>query len=385
MTPPFSLSPLPSRHRRRRRPLRGLLRLLVLLLTACRTVGDSDGDGALRYASLLRIQEGDSCTVVDIAADGASPQAAARYVLVPRTQPLPHALPQGTLLRTPLRRVAATSSVHAALLCDLQADSLLVGLCDTAYVLHPTLRTALRSGRLADLGASFAPDVERLLTTRPEVLLASPMDGSATAAITAAGIPTLLCTDYLETSALGRAEWMKLFGRLVGGEARADSLFDAVATRYDSMATLTLQVAERPHLLIDAPQGDTWYVPGGHSYLGRLYADAGADYLFAERRESGSVALAPEVVLTAAAEADLWLVKYGRATDLSYDDLAADAPLCRRLRPWQQRRVYGCNTLRVPYFEEVPFHPDRLLADLLHLFHPTLLPHHRLRYFTPLR
>ena len=141
---------------------------------------------------------------------------------------------------------------------------------------------------------------------------------------------------------------------------------------------------ERPSLLCDTKQGTAWYTPGGKSYLGQLYADAGANYLFADRPESGSAALSAETVLARGHEADVWLIKYGAANDLSYTQLATDYAPYKSLRPWQERHIWGCNTLRIPFYEEAPFHPDRLLQDIVKILHPSLLPHHRLRYYSPL-
>ena len=192
------------------------------------------------------------------------------------------------------------------------------------------------------------------------------------------------CADYLETSALGRAEWMRFFGRLVGAETQADSLFSDISERYDSLRQAVASTTERPSLLCDTKQGTAWYTPGGKSYLGQLYADAGANYLFADRPESGSAALSAETVLARGHEADVWLIKYGAANDLSYTQLATDYAPYKGLRPWQERHIWGCNTLRIPFYEEAPFHPDRLLQDIVKILHPSLLPHHRLRYYSPL-
>ena len=41
-------------------------------------------------------------------------------------------------------------------------------------------------------------------------------------------IPIIECADYMETSALGRAEWMRFYGLLFGVAPQADSLFAEV-------------------------------------------------------------------------------------------------------------------------------------------------------------
>lgn len=357
--------------------------VLTLLLIACRTA-ETTPDGALKYATLFSLEEGEGCTVVRMRDAWHEGRTAATYVLVPRSAELPDTLPAGTLLRTPLRRVVAFSSVHAALLADLDRLGAVCAMTDTAYVVDGRLRSRLSEGSIADAGSSMQPDAERLVHLAPEALLVSDMPDDAPSPTAAAGIPTIVLADYMETSALGRAEWMRLFGRLFGCEARADSLFAAVETAYDSLRTAAAATTERPRLLAEMKQGEAWYVPGGRSYLGRLYADAGADYLFSDREESSSAVLSAEAVAERALTADVWLVKYARAADMTRDDMKADYPPYAAFRPWKEGRVFGCNTLRIPYYEETPFHPDRLLRDVVALLHPEILKGYRPRYFTPL-
>lgn len=375
-----------SRGSRPRPRLAGAWLLLIgcMLLSACRPDTPAD-DAGTDTASLLRIERADSFTRVDVLDAWNAGKVLQTYVLVPRSRPLPETLPPGQLLRTPLRRVAVFSAVHASLLYDLGCQEQILGLCDAAYVRRAEIIDDLAAGKLADLGSSVRPDAERIAAARPDALFVSPFENSGHGPLEPLGIPLVECADYMERSALGRADWMRFFGLLFGCEERADSLFRAVSSAYDSLRTAAATVTERPTLLCDLKQGSTWYVPGGESYLGRLYADAGARYLFADQAVSGSAALSPEAVFARARQADFWLVKYGAQRDLTYAQLAADDALYTQFEPWKQRHIYGCNTYAVPFYEEVPFHPDRLLRDLVRILHPALLPNHRLRYFTPLQ
>ena len=357
--------------------------LSLSLLSACRST-ETDEAEPMRYATLLHVERTDSFTRVDIRDDLHKERTLQTCILVPRTQPLPARHPEGLVVRTPLKRVVAFSSVHAALLNDLGCASALIGMADTTYAIDPRLKVALRQGRLQDAGSSMSPNVERLLALKPDAIFVSPMEGANYALLEKAGLPLVECADYLETSALGRAEWMRFFGMLLGEEVRTDSLFDDIALRYDSLQKAAVATTERPTLLCDTKQGATWYMPGGKSYLGQLYADAGAHYLFADRKESGSAAVSVENVLARGLNADVWLIKYGASQDLTYAQLSSDYAPYKNLRPWRERHIWGCNTLRIPFYEEAPFHPDRLLQDIVKILHPTLLPHHRLRYFSPL-
>lgn len=356
----------------------------VLLCTACAPEGAGTAEG-LQHARLLRMRQEGTATVAEVMDPWHEGRVMHRYLLVPRADSVPAGLPEGTLVRTPLRRMVATSSVHAALAADLGCRHLVAGLCDTAYVMHPLLRADLRSGRTAALGASFAPDMERLVALAPDAVTVSPMEHTGYGALAATGIPLIECADYMEQTPLGRAEWMRFYGRLWGCGERADSLFAATERTYDALCRAAAEArSPRPRLIVDMKQAAAWYVPGADSYLARLYADAGADYVFARHRGSGSVALSVETVMAEGAEADVWIVKYGQAEPRTYASLAADYAPVRRLRPWRERRVWACNTLAVPYYEETPFHPERLLRDLVAIFHPEVDAEAQPAYYHPM-
>jgi iron complex transport system substrate-binding protein len=116
-----------------------------------------------------------------------------------------------------------------------------------------------------------------------------------------------------------------------------------------------------------------------------MYAEAGADYLFSAYKGSGSVPLSYEVVLDKAADADVWLFKYNSAEDRTYESLLADFAGYSHFKPFRQRNIYACNTLRRHIFEETAFHPERLLKELVAIIYPELLTDYTLQYYEKLR
>lgn len=327
----------------------------------------------MRHAQLLRWQEGDGWTGVEVMDAWHAGQVAQRYILVPDTVSLSADLPEGLVVRTPLRRAVLLSSVHGALMADLHCLDQVAGLCDAEYIQDRRLLEELQAQHLANLGSSMTINAEAMMAAAPDAFFVSPFENAGYGHLETMKVPLIICADYMETSALGRAEWMKFYGRLMGKDRVADSLFAAVEANYLALCQQAQAVAVQPSLLCDLKQGSAWYVPGGKSYLGQLFADAGAHYLFASQPVQGSVSLSPEQVYATGHEADYWLVKYGRKTSYTYRELAKEDPRYSHFKSWQERRILGCNTLEVPFYEEVPFHPDRLLDNLIRLFHPGLL------------
>lgn len=188
----------------------------------------------------------------------------------------------------------------------------------------------------------------------------------------------------METSALGRAEWVRFYGLLFGKEAEADSLFAGVEEAYLSLRNQVKDITPKPTVITELKTGGTWYVPGGNSTMAKLYADAGARYIFADIPQSGSASLAFETVFDKGQHADFWLIKYNQQVDKTYRELKSDYAPYANFDAFRNRRVYGCNTSRISFYEEVPFHPELLLKDLVKVFHPDILKDYTPRYFTNL-
>ena len=338
----------------------------------------------LKHSTLLSMVECDGYTVVDVRNpwdDG----LLKRYVLVPKENELPSDLPDGVLLRTPLDRVVLVSGVHVALLEELGTEMAVAGVCDVQYVYSNMTRDGLASGRVVDCGSSMDVDSERLVLANPEALFVLPYENCGYGKIERLGIPLIECADYMEPSPLACAEWIRFYGRLVGKGHEADSIFNKVAEEYCSLVEMTRGVEKRPKLLCELKSHSAWYVPGGSSTMGRMYADAGADYAFASYDVSGSVPLAFEVVLENAADADLWLIKYNSPVDKTLESLLDEFSGYSHFEAFRTKNVYACNCAYKRLFEERSFHPEKVLKELIALFHPSLMPGYKMRYYEKMR
>ena len=365
-----------------------LFLVLTFLVASCSQPGrSSDLSSAdtlqLKYASLLHIYAYPDYHVVVIDNPWKPGRELHRYLLVPRGKDVVN-LPEGTRVQVPVERITSATSVHAHLLMELGALSQISGICDFEYVHDSTIIAAVSSGRMLNLGSALQPNTELIISGKTEAMLVSPFDQCGYGALERTNIPLIECADYMETSPLGRAEWIRFYGLLTGHEQRADSIFRQVESRYLSLCQLAAEADSHPTLMCDAMNGAAWYVPGSESAIGKIYQDAGATYLFADYKESGSVRLSFETVYQKAKDADFWFLKYGAAESYTYQSLRSEKEQYARFRPYGSRRIFACNTLQVPFYEQEPYHPDLLLADIINILHPGLLKNHRNRFFTPL-
>ena len=176
----------------------------------------------------------------------------------------------------------------------------------------------------------------------------------------------------METSPLARAEWIRFYGRLFGASACADSLYYKVSTDYNNLKEIASRTVMRPKVMLDTRSGSAWYVAGGNSTIGRMIADANADYIFADNNNSGSVPLSFETVFECAGDADFWLLKNSSSVPLTYSLLESDFKSYASFRPFKERNIWVCNVNEVPYFELSSFHPEMLLGDFISIFHPEM-------------
>ncbi len=176
----------------------------------------------------------------------------------------------------------------------------------------------------------------------------------------------------MELSALGRAEWMKFYGMLVGKEHEADSLFAVVEKEYKQLAALAKTSRRKVRVITERNYGGVWYCPAGKSSMAQLIADANAQYVFASDTHSGSLSLSPESVVSRAADADVWLFVYPGERPLSKEMLLAEYEGYKVLAAYRKGNIYECGSDLTRYFDEISFRPDWLLSDLVRIFHPGL-------------
>ena len=363
----------------------------VLLLSACSgknstASGSAQGDTIpLHYSANLSLIDYEDYIVAQLRNPWDTAKILHTYVLVDKNQPLPQELPQGTLVRTPLSKAIIYSSVHCSLLKDFGALNSIGGVCDLKYIKLPEIEEGCRNGTIADVGDGMNPNIEKIIDLHPDAILLSPFENSGGyGRVEKLNVPIIECADYMETSSLGRAEWIRFYGLLFGKKTEADAMFAAVERNYKDLQELVKPISFAPSVMCDLKTSSTWYTPGGNSTIAKLYSDAGANYIFREDTHSGSLPYPFEVIFEKGQQTDFWLIRYNQPVDKTYGELEKEFAPYAGFRAFKERNIYGCNTNRVPFYEETPFHPDWLLKDLIKIFHPSLLEGYELRYYNKL-
>ena len=373
---------------------RSILFTVVVALASCRggnnvSLSTADGDTlALKHSSLLTIVEHDGYTVAEISNPWKPGKLLHRYYLVPRTSDIKRQtsnFSDGTIVEVPVQRAAVFTTVHCALLTELGLGSHIVGVADAKYIKVPYIQEQIMAGRIVDCGNGLNPVVEKIMDVKPDVIMLSPFENSGGYGKTEEiGIPLIECAEYMETSPLARAEWMRFYGLLFGESAKADRLFQQVDSSYTALKEQAAKAGEGRSVLVDKITGSVWYMPGGRSTIGQMLQDAGGRYPWATDNQSGSLSLPFETVLERAGESDVWMLRYSADHDLRQAELLSEFHGYSQLKAFRQHEVYGCNVEQSHFYEDTPFHPDRLLCDFLQILHPDIIGLPPLRYYKKL-
>jgi iron complex transport system substrate-binding protein len=364
-----------------------LLTLALTLLCSCggntRQQSSMAGDTIrMKYAENICIVKYDGYTKVELANPWRKGSLLHTFILVDKDAERTN-LPEGTVVKVPLMKSAVSSGVHGSLITELGALKSIRAVFEVEYYSNKDILREYKAGRILNLGSSMTPNIEAIIDAHPDALLLSPFENSGYGQLDNLNIPIIDCADYMETSPLGRAEWMKFYGLLYGKAHEADSLFNTVETEYIRLKEMAKTNTSHPKVVNDLITGSTWYVPGGNSTTGQLIADAGGDYIFKNEDKSGSIAMAPEAVFEKSQDADVWIFKYTQPTDKTYDQLAAESPMYSQIKAFKDKNVFGCNLSYVPFYNDLPFHPDRHLKELIKMFCPKSLPDYQLKYYKP--
>ena len=424
--------------------------LALLVLTACQggktTAGEAEEGDTLKmeYAKLLTIvKHGEKGTAsLDEDAESAEYQYAEvnvanpwkvgtllhRYILIPKGKEGDETVARLALqrtsgmgcttdtVRTPVERSAVFIAPHCQLMYELGCQQAIRGVCDLNYINIPDVRkraasagnassgNASAQNSIVDCGSSMAPDIERIIALKPEAILVSPFENSGGyGKLDKLHIPIIEAADYMESSPLGRAEWMKFYGMLFGNaskaadgnaskiadgkvskiadgkaskavlsascEATADSLFSQIEKEYLKLKAEAGKLPKGLSILTERKTGNVWYVPGGQSTIGILLKDANARYIFSDDQHSGSLPMSPEQILAKGKQVDVWAFKYFEGAPLSQAQLLQEYDGYKALAAFNRGNIYQVDTSTVPYFELTSFHPELLLREFIILAH----------------
>lgn len=294
-----------------------LILLPLLLLTACTPAATEQLEGliptgsmALSYAEQFSVTYYEGGYAEINIADGSA------FLLVPEGVPVPEDAGNYVILQQPLHDlyVAASSAVD---LFDGIGSLDAVTMTSTKDWTLPAVQEALDSGSLQYVGKYNAPDYELLLENDCSLAIESTMiyhSPETREQLEQLGIPVLTERSSYEAHPLGRMEWLKLYGLLLGKTDEAESFFSEKTARFAEIAPEQIPEAERKTAVFFyiSPNG---YVnirkPG--DYISEMITLAGGRYAFTadalnvEENALSTMNIQMEVFYETAKDADVFI------------------------------------------------------------------------------
>jgi iron complex transport system substrate-binding protein len=341
----------------------------------------------LGYAQGFTVDYHDHYKVVTVNSPWRDAQQNFTYLLVQCGTPVPPGYADAQVIPIPVQTVITLSTTHLPHLENLDQLHTLVGVSDVRLINSEAVIERAEAGLIQQVSQGGTLDLERVLELDPDLVLAfgtGDAERDVHPKLAELDVPVALVAEYMEDSPLGRAEWIKFTALFLNQEEKANAVFSTIAESYSSVKSLTDQVSERPTVLVGSHFSGVWYVPGGNSFAAKFLRDAGADYLWADDDSTGSLPLSFEAVFEKAVDAQVWL--NGKDSWRSRADILTEDARYQEFAAFQSGEIFIPNARRNEngendYWESGVVHPHWILADLVKLLHPELLPDHELVYY----
>lgn len=305
------------------------------------------------------------------------------YVLVQCGTPAPDLgaeFSQAPIISIPVKSLFAGSTSQAPALVSLDGIGALSGVAQKDLITTPQVLEHFKTAHVIEYAASGVTNIEAVIAARPDVFMAGGGGEADIQRLAAAGIPIVNFADWLDTSPLGRAEWVKFMGLFFNAEAKANQSFDDVVEKYEAAKALVADIPEddRPLVLSGQAFGGVFFAAGGKSFVAQLIADAGGRYVFADNDSTGSFEIHdPERLIVRAREAQIWIqaaMTYRTLADIAAEDpRLASLPAAQAGQVWIPDAIKGPNG-GVQFYELGSMRPDMVLMDLISILHPEKTP-----------
>ena len=370
-----------------------LLFLVFFLFIQCKKESQQEAEiqspaNEIHYAKGLEIYKNEGFTIIKITSPWPNAKEQFTYILQEKNGIIPDSLKQFMAISVPIQSIVVTSTTHIPALELLGVENTLVGFPNTDYISSVKTRKLIATGKVREVGTNETLNTEVLIDMNPDVIVSFGLNNSNPTLdnLKKSGLKVMLNGDWTEQSPLGKAEWIKFFGALYGLDSKANTLFSAIEKEYKNTLALAQKATRKPTVLSGAMFQEQWYVPQGESWASLFLKDAKANYLWADSKGTGSLSLPFETILEKAQEAEYWI---SPGDFSSLQQMSESNPHYKQFDAFQNKKVYSYAINKgakggIVYFEWSPTRPDWVLKDLIKIFHPELLPDHKLFFFQKL-
>jgi iron complex transport system substrate-binding protein len=345
-------------------------------------------EASIRYAEGFSVEYHDTFKIVEVAEPWRGAEEGFRYILYKRGTEPPEGYPAAQKIAVPIESIITMSTTYVSYLDLLGLLDTLAGMDSFLYVFNPEVREMIAKGEIRETGGGKDVNLEIALDLEPDLIMTHAIGGDwdSHPKLLEAGFSVAMNGEYLERSPLARLEWIKYTALFYNAEEKAEEIFDEFVQRYESLAARAREAEPKPTVLTNAPYQGVWWLPGGDTFAARFVKDAGAEYILADDESSRTHMLDIEAVFERAGDADVWI---NTGMWKSLDEALAEDERFAEFEALRDGRVFNNNARENEnggnaYWESGITHPHVVLADLVKIFHPELVPDHEFVYYRKL-
>lgn len=343
----------------------------------------------LSYAKGFSIARGAGFWEIEVTQPWTGAEETFRYLVLEENQEFPVGN-FDAVIQLPITKVVLTSTTQIPHLDLLGMSEKLIGFPQPDLISSEITRVLIDAGKVQDLGAGPAANPELIVELAPDWIMISTLgeDLRYLDFFKTAGVPAIINGEYVEQHPLGRAEWIKFTGILLGKYEESKVVFEQVEQDYLDAVSLGASISQtqKPSVLSGVMYQDIWYAPGSESWGAQILQNAGGNYVFEDQSGTGSLQLNYEFVLEQAMDADFWI---GSADFASLVKMGELEPRYQAIKAYQSGNVFTYTQKKgatggLEYFELGYMRPDLILKDLMKILHPDLLPDYELYFYKQL-
>lgn len=355
----------------------------LILVAGCSNVKTATETGAvtLKYAKGFKIENlADGCQKVT---DGEGRV----LLLVPRGKQPPSDYQNLPIVYTPIKSAVIVSTTEAAFLRALNELGSIIGVNSKKELWYiDEVKAGMESGKIQMVGSGgMGPlDYDRLVALKPDIVFMSTSSSKDTQTLQKLGelkIPVAVNNSWLEQDPLGRLEWIKFIAAFYDKGQQADNFFANVVKNTENISAKVTRDKVKPKVLWGLIYQGKAYVPGADSYIAKMIAMAGGDYLFNNITGTGSSPITLEEYYAKGKEADIYID--GTMSNLGQNSIAgiiAQGKVLADLPTIKGGKVWGFQ----PWYYQSLDKTDEIIGDLAAIFHPNDFSKTQLKHFLQL-
>ncbi len=209
-------------------------------------------------------------------------------------------------LTEPADHLAVLSATHIGMLSSLKEERRIAAITDIRYVYSPMVKRRFKQKHIVELQNEASMSVDQLLRSKSKYVIYSAFSGSFSQEkrLKKLGISCIPNFDWREQTALGRAEWILLFGALTGKVPESIQLFKSIERACFKAKKVKMNPSE---MISGNVTGDFWYAPAGQSFVAEIYRKSGLNYIYDRTEGTGSLAYSMEKIMKDGAQVKIWL------------------------------------------------------------------------------